>query len=143
MLIPTRASAPPDIAPGSCWAKDTPPAVVETVTEQVVLAPAVIAPDGRVLTPAVTTTQTRRSIARARSDVWFEIPCEEQSDPQFIATLQRALAARNLYGGPISGIYDAPTEAAVRAYQRPRGLDSGVLSLLAARALGLVAAARS
>lgn len=141
-LIPTRASAPPDIAPGSCWSKDTPPAVIETVTEQVVLEPAVLAPDGRVLTPAVTTTRTRRDIARARSDIWFEIPCADQDDPEFIASLQRALEVRRLYGGPISGTYDAPTRAAVRAYQRPRGLDSGMLSLSAARTLGLVAVAR-
>ena len=32
---------------------------------------------------------------------------------------------------------DTATRAAIRAYQRPEGLDSGVLSLAAARKLGL------
>jgi peptidoglycan hydrolase-like protein with peptidoglycan-binding domain len=37
---------------------------------------------------------------------------------------------------------DARTRAAVRAYQKPEGLDSGILSLAAARRLGLVAVER-
>jgi peptidoglycan hydrolase-like protein with peptidoglycan-binding domain len=52
--------------------------------------------------------------------------------------LQRALRARALYRGEISGVMDARTRAAVRRLQEPQGLDSGILSLAAARQLGLL-----
>ena len=57
----------------------------------------------------------------------------------FIASLQRALGARDLYRGKISGEMDNRTRASVRRFQKPQGLDSGILSLAAARKLGLVA----
>jgi peptidoglycan hydrolase-like protein with peptidoglycan-binding domain len=61
----------------------------------------------------------------------------------FVESLQRALAVRGLYAGQISGQMDARTQAAVRQWQQARGLDSGMLSLETARALGLVAVARN
>lgn len=130
---------PADAEPGSCWSRDETPARIETVTEQVQLAPAVTAADGTVLRPATWRTETRQRILREREAVWFRTPCPELMTPELIASLQRALAARGLYGGPASGAMDGATRAAVRAFQRPRGLDSAVLSLDAARALGLVA----
>lgn len=69
----------------------------------------------------------------------FEALCPAALTPERIATLQRALAARGLHAGPVTGRMDAATADAVRAFQRRQGLDSATLSLAAARALGIVA----
>lgn len=130
--------APPGAQPGSCWGKTTQPAVVETVTEQVVLQPAEISTDGKVLNPAIYKTETQQRIVQERKDTWFETPCPAEMTPEFIGSVQRALAARQLYTGPVSGVMDARTRAAIRRYQEPQGLDSGILSLAAAQNLGLV-----
>lgn len=126
--IPILLSAPSDTDPNRCWHKATALAAPKTGTG--------------------TGTGTKKSEPHQKIDLespnfWFEIPCELRADTEFVATLQRALAARSLYGGPINGLYDDRTRAAVRAYQHPQGLESGVLSLPAARTLGLVAVLRS
>jgi len=136
------AEAPPGAAPGSCWGKSVSPAVVETVTDQIVLQPAQIDTSGNILSPAIYKTETRQAIVRERRETWFETPCDAALTPDFIATLQRALLARGLYRGSVSGQMDGRTRAAVRRYQKPQGLDSGILSLAAARQLGLVALER-
>lgn len=129
---------PPEATPGTCWGKTTSPAVIETVTEQVLVRPAEISSDGTVLKPAAYKTETQQKIVRERQDAWFETLCDAEMTPEFIASVQRALAARDLYSGPVSGEMDARTRAAVRRYQNAQGLDSGILSLAAARRLGLV-----
>lgn len=132
-------SAPPGAEPGSCWGKIVTPAIIETVTHQVMLQPAQVLVDGTVPQPAIYKTETRQEIVRERHKTWFLVPCAATMTPKFIASTQRALAARGLYKGAISGEMDARTRAAVRRYQKPQGLDSGILSLAAARKLGLVA----
>lgn len=134
--------APPGAAPGSCWGKHVVPAIVQTVTDQVLIQPAEVRVDGSVTAPAIYRTETRQDIVRQRTETWFETPCDAALTPEFIATLQRALAARGHYHGPIDGEMTARTRAAVRAWQAPEGLDSGILSLAAARRLGLVAVPR-
>ncbi len=141
-LLTTTATAPPGAKPGTCWGKDVSPAVVETVTEQILVQPAELRSDGSVSQPAIYRTETRQAIVRERKDTWFETPCATLQTPEFVSSLQRALAARALYRGPISGKMDARTRAAIRAYQAPQGLDSGILSTAAARKLGLVAVKR-
>ena len=130
---------PPSAEPGSCWGKDTTPARIETVTEQVLLHPAEVLTDGTVTRPAVYKTETRQQIVQERREIWFETPCAHQLTPSFIASLQRALQARGVYRGAITAQMDRRTRRAVRAYQSPQGLDSGTLSLAAARKLGLIA----
>ncbi|WGH79717.1 peptidoglycan-binding domain-containing protein [Jannaschia ovalis] len=138
-----RGLGPPDARPGACYARGLTPAVIETVTEQVQEAPERRDAAGRVVAPARFVTQTSTRILRARGENWFETPCALRAgSADFIAQVQRALAARALYGGAITGVYDAATRRAVRAYQTPRGLDSGTLSLEAAKSLGLVALGR-
>ncbi|MHA7826383.1 MAG: peptidoglycan-binding domain-containing protein [Roseovarius sp.] len=134
--------APPGAAPGTCWGKQVTPAVVETVTEQVLLHPASYTIEGQPLKAAVYRTETRQAILREREVTWFRAPCEDARTPDFIASLQRALKVRGLYKGPVNGQMDARTRAAVRAFQAPRGLQTGVLSLDSARDLGLVAVER-
>ncbi len=84
-------------------------------------------------------TETRQSLVRPRETVWFAVPCAAPT-PAFAASLQRALKARGLFPNPVTGVIDDDTRMAVRRFQASRGLDSGTLSLAAARALGLVPA---
>ncbi|HKL54731.1 MAG TPA: peptidoglycan-binding domain-containing protein [Roseovarius sp.] len=141
-LAQSLREAPPGAAPGTCWGKQVTPAVVETVTEQVLLHPASYTIEGQPLKAAVYRTETRQAILREREVTWFRAPCEDARTPDFIASLQRALKVRGLYKGPVNGQMDARTRAAVRAFQAPRGLQTGVLSLDSARDLGLVAVER-
>ena len=134
--------APPGAEPGTCWGKHTSPAVIETVTHQTVVQAAELNEDGSVARPAVYKTETRQEIVRDRKETWFETPCATEMTPEFIASVQRALSARGLYRGPVTGRMDNRTRAAIRRYQEPEGLDSGTLSLASARSLGLVAIER-
>lgn len=138
----TQVAAPPGAPPGSCWGRHVSPAVIETVTDQVLLHPAEVLADGAVARPAIYKTETVQRIVRERTETWFETPCPEQMTPEFVASVQRALAARGLYRAPVTGAMDARTRTAIRRYQAPEGPDSGILSLAAARRLGLVAVAR-
>jgi hypothetical protein len=132
-----RGFGPPDADPASCYGREVDPAVIETVTEQIMVEPEQLDRNGNVRRPAVFMTATEQRIVEDRREIWFETPCAMETDPTYIATLQRALSARGHYAGPVTGVLDPATVEAVRAYQRPQGLDSGVLSLAAARQLGL------
>ncbi len=68
----------------------------------------------------------------------FRVPCPELMTNDFIATLQRALAARGHYDGPITGQADNATRSAVRTFQRTQGFDSPILTLQTAQRLGLL-----
>ncbi|WP_264210331.1 peptidoglycan-binding domain-containing protein [Leisingera thetidis] len=133
--------APPGAPPDTCWSKHTSPAVIETVTSQVLAEPAQTDSSGRILRPAIFRTETRQQIVQPRQERWFEIPCPGMMTPDFIRTVQRALAARGFYRGPVHGQMDMATRKAVQRFQAPLGLDSGTLSLASARKLGLVAVA--
>ncbi len=133
----SRGVGPPNADPNACYGREVTPAVIETVTEQIMLQPPQIASDGRVLEPGVYVTETQQRIVEERRELWFETPCQADRDPVFIASLQRALAARGLYRGMPSGAMDRRTQRAIRNYQAPQGLDSNILSLAAARQLGL------
>lgn len=135
---PLGSSAPagPEEA---CWGKQVTPALIETVTEQVVDRPEERGADGQLLRPASYRTVTRQAIVRERAELWFRTPCPAELSPDFVATAQRALATRGLFHAPVTGVMDAATGRAVRRFQSARGLDSAVLSLAAARDLGLIA----
>lgn len=133
----TRGMGPPGADPEACYGREVRPGRVETVTEQIMVQPPQLDADGTQSAPAIFETETHQRIVEERRDLWFETPCQAETDPDFIASLQRALAARGLYDGPISGQMDVRTRRAVAAYQAPQGLDSGVLSMAAARQLGL------
>jgi len=131
--------ARPQAGAGECWAEELTPAVIETVTDQVEVAPARTATDGKPAQPATYRSQVQQRILSERSDVWFQVPCPEQIGPEVVASLQRALKVRGLHRGPVTGMLDPATATAIRRYQAPQGLDSTKLSLAAARQLGLVA----
>ncbi|UWQ76085.1 peptidoglycan-binding protein [Leisingera sp. M658] len=133
--------APPGAPPDTCWSTHTSPAVVETITSQVLAQPAQTNSSGQVIRPAIFRTETRQQIVQPRQKRWIEIPCPAMMTPGFIRSIQRALAVRGVYRGPVHGQMDAATRKAVQRYQAPLGLDSGTLTLTSARKLGLVAVA--
>ncbi len=136
------ADGPPGADPDSCWGRDVSPAVIETVTEQIMIQPAQISNDGKVLQAAVFKTETQQRITRERREQWFETPCPEAMTREFVASVQRALSARGMYSGAAHGEMDRSTRRAVRRFQMSEGLDSGLLSMAAARKLGLIAVPR-
>lgn len=133
--------APPGAPPDTCWSRHSSPAVIESVTRQVLVEPAQMGADGQILRPASFRTETRQEIVTPRRETWIEIPCPQMMTPEFIRSVQRALAARGLYRGPIHGRMDQATRLAVQRYQAPQGMNSGTLTLDSARRLGLVAVA--
>lgn len=136
-IVRPRTPGPPENPPGACWEADITPAVIETVTEQVMVTPEKRDDAGNVTTPATYRTDTRQRIAREREVVYFRAPCPADMTEDFVATLQRALLARGYYDGPLTGTMDIATSEAVRRFQAERGLDSPRISLGAARELGL------
>jgi len=139
-VAPRRGDTPPTNPPEACWASDTLPAVIESVTEQILVEPERLGADGSVIRPAVFRTETRQKIVSDRSDVWIRTPCPTEQTPAFIASLQRALKARGFYLEPVTGVPDRTTANAIRRYQASTGLDSPVLALTTARTLGIAAA---
>ncbi|MGR3501461.1 peptidoglycan-binding domain-containing protein [Pseudaestuariivita sp.] len=135
---------PPEGAPeGSCWGRALVPAIVETVTEQVVVAPASYNTDGTLATPTTFETVQRQQIVRERGEHAFEAVCEEDLTAEVVGTLQRALAVREQYNGPITEEMDWPTRQALKARQKLDGPDSDILSIDLARRLGVVAVDRA
>lgn len=123
--------------PKACYGRDETPAVIETTLREVRVTPAATAADGS-RQAAVLRREARPRIVQERRAIWFETPCPSQMGPDFVASLQRALTVRGLYSGPATGVADAQTRRAVREFQRAQGLNSSVLSIAAAKRLGLV-----
>lgn len=141
-MLSFQQAGPAGAPEGTCWGRDEIPATVETVTNTVQVTPEERDADGTLITPATYRSIQEQTIVYGRDDIWFETPCADTIDNDFIASLQRALAARGLMEGEATGVMDNRTADAVRAYQKPQGLNSGQLSLVAARKLGLVAYSR-
>lgn len=135
----SAASGPPGAPPGTCWGKSVEPAVIETITQQIMVQPAEVGTDGTLRAPAIFRTETRQRIVQERQETWFEAVCDARMDGEFVASLQRALRARGLHFGPISGAMDRPTQNAIRRYQALDGVKSPVLSLESGQKLGLIA----
>ena len=131
------AQGPEGAEPGTCWGRSIIPAVIETVTHQRRETNADAA------APALYTTDMHARILRPRSESWFRAMCPEELTPDFIAQLQRALAARGHYDGAASGRIDSATSAAIGRFQGAEmDIDSVRLSRAAAQRLGLVAVDR-
>ena len=76
-------------------------------------------------------------IIREREVARIDLICPEDQTPDFIASLQRAFKARNLYGGPVTGTWTAETKKTLFDYQTVRGLDTQEPTLAVAQELGL------
>src|SRR6056297_636210 len=59
-----RGEGPPDADPNACYGLHTAPAIIETVTEQVMVQQPVRAGDGTVLEPGVFQTESRQQIVQ-------------------------------------------------------------------------------
>ena len=135
-------AGPPEGPEGACWAHDLIPAVYETVTEQTLVTAEVRDGAGNVVSPAAYRSVSQLRVVNERRDIWFNTPCPADMTVDFLASLQRALKARGYYSLPLTGEMDPATSEALRRYQADRGLDSPLLSLAAARDLGLSSTAR-
>ena len=120
--------------------------VVDTpATTRTVTVPAEFKTETRrvVDTPAMTRTVPVAAVYRdedvveeiepARTE-WAQVLCDANAVPDLVKSLQRALAARDLYKGPIDGKIGRLTRGAIKQYQNGA---SDVLTLESARALGL------
>jgi len=96
--IPTIAAATqPESRDGTCWAQLPGTPVTELVEQTILVEEAVT--DGR----------------------WFERVCDAELSPNLIMTLQRALAVRAFYGGPITGKRRAEPDHCKAAWAGGRG----------------------
>lgn len=141
-MIRLTSERPEGASPDTCWGKKTSPAIIETVEREVLLQPAQVTAEGLIQQPAVYRRESVQEIVQERVDTWFEVPCAAELTPEFISSLQRALAARSFYNGPVTGEMSMRTRAAVRRFQAPDGFDSDILTITTARKLGLVAVER-
>lgn len=141
-LLELTAVAPPGAPPGTCWGKTVEPAVTKAVVVDVLVQPAQISSTGEVQSPPIYRKETQQQILKPKLESWFQTPCAADLTPGFVASVQRALAARGHFTGTITGVMDARTRAAIRSYQAPEGLDSGILSVAAAQKMGLWTVAR-
>lgn len=139
-LETARIDPPAGARDGSCWARDVTPAVIETQTERVQVAPRSYSLDGKTEFPAQYETRLYPEIVEPRRVFEFETVCAEDITPEFIASLQRALQVRGLYFHEATGVFDEPTDAALRAFQRSQGVETGLLTIETARAFGLAPA---
>jgi hypothetical protein len=138
-IVNTGTITLPDPDTGQCRANDVTPAVVETVTEQVILEPAELGPGGTVLRPAIYETKTRQEIVRDRREQEFQALCEARLTPELITNLQRALGVRGFYKGQPTGELNWRTRRGIRLYQLDQRIDSAILSYATAQQLGLIA----
>lgn len=138
-VITVSAAKPADVPKGQCWDTGIIPAVIETETEQSLVAAEQRDTSGHVTSPAAYKSVTKLRMVQERSEVWFRVPCPALQNEAFWASVQRALKARGYYLLPLTGANDTETAEAVRRFQAERGLDSPILSLAAAQDLGLVA----
>ncbi len=134
---------PPNTRPGACHIRHTAPALIETVTEQVLVKPEKRKVDKQtgqsiIISPAIYRTETVQKIIRARHETWVEIICAKDLTVVFIQTLQRALAARGNYRGAITGVMDESTKRAVRKVQKSQGINSSEVTQTLAESYGLV-----
>lgn len=134
--------APPGAPANTCWHKTETPAVIETLTTNVLISPADVSPDGLVRAPARYRKEETQRIAVPRQANWTELICPADLTPDFLTTLQRALAARGLHAGQITGQLDAQTADAILRYQARSGLELADLTVQSAQELGLITARR-
>lgn len=121
----------------NCWARDMIPPVMGKGLGDVLVAPEQRGLDGVLLQPAIYRKAEIDVVVTPARPFWFRAPCPPAFDAEFVSSVQRALEVRGGYNGPITGVLDARTQAAIRRYQSLQGLDSAVLSLKAAQQLGL------
>lgn len=137
------ADRPANARKGACYTKYQAPALIETVTEQILVRPEKRGIDietgqSVIIEPAIYRTETVQKIVRARQEDWIETVCAKDQTVEFVENLQRALAARKHYYGAITGVLDDRTKRAIRKVQKTYDVNSSDLTRDLAESYGLV-----
>ena len=90
---------------------------------------------------AAKTATIERTVLRAPEKYeWVEVLCDTNADVASISAVQKALADRGYYKGPIDGIIGPMTQRALEDFQSAAGLPhQGYVTIDTLRALGLAA----
>ena len=114
--------------------KVTVPAKYKTVRVRKMVSPPT---EKKVGMPAEYGTVTRRvKVSEGRIE-WRPVLCETNATPETIRGIQTRLAALGHDPGPIDGVIGRQTMAAIRSFQKSKGLAEGHLTLETLEALGL------
>lgn len=90
------------------------------------------------MSPAQTQSVDTRVLVQPERFEWVQVLCETNADATMISRVQRALAARGHYRGPIDGIFGPQTQTALTAFQAVEGIPHrGFLSVETLAHLGL------
>lgn len=140
---PDNPNLPKDATPGSCYAQEISPAVIETITVHTPVLPErrSINPktgESAIIREATFDTKVVQRIVTPRSELLFETLCPHLYTERFVKTLQRALRARGFYSGKLTGWIDPQTKLAVKLYQRKLSVNSDILALSTAEEFGLI-----
>ncbi len=110
------------------------PAVYKPITVTTVVKPAEVK---RVEIPALYKKVTKREMVSPSKVVWKRVVCKSSITSSTIIELQKKLKELGLYKGPIDGIVGRQTRAAVKAYQKEKGLPVGGITYQVLKALGI------
>jgi cell division protein FtsB len=87
--------------------------------------------------PAEYQTVTKTEMVKDGHMEWRKILCETNVSPDFIKKFQAALMRSGHNPGPIDGVIGQQTEAAMKAYQREKGLAVGAVTYETVKSLGI------
>ena len=110
------------------------PAEYRTVKVQTLVEPA---KEQRISIPAEYQTVSKTEKTSDGHMEWRPILCETNVTADIVTRLQRALSAKGHNPGPIDGVLGSETMAAVKSYQRTKGLPSGQLTMETLKALNV------
>lgn len=110
------------------------PAVYKTVKVKKMVSPA---EERKIEIPAEYQTITKTEMVTDGRMEWREVLCETNMSPDCITKLQRALLNAGHNPGPIDGVFGWRTEAAMKSYQKEKGLAVGALTNETMKSLGI------
>ena len=125
--IPTFSSRP-DTPNGACWHQLPGETVTETKEELVETRPAQFDAAGNEIAPAVFGKRQVETETALGNGAWFRKICTPTLSPEFISSLERALAARGYFKGRVTGTLSNRLKTAIQLYQSDAGLDTSVPS---------------
>ncbi|HEB89496.1 MAG TPA: peptidoglycan-binding protein [Deltaproteobacteria bacterium] len=110
------------------------PAKYKTVKVRKLVEPA---HERRIPIAAKYQTITKRVRVSDGEMAWRQILCETNTTPDIVKNMQRALGSAGFAPGPIDGIVGRQTLAALRDYQKAKGLPTGGVTLATLKSLGV------
>jgi hypothetical protein len=110
------------------------PAVYKTVKVKKMVSPP---QERKIEIPAEYQTVTKTEMVTDGRMEWREILCETNVSPDFVRRFQTALLNAGHNPGPIDGVIGWRTEAAMKSYQKEKGLAVGALTYETMKSLGV------